>query len=73
MVKIIIALSALYIIVPLLAFFAIRRQVKHYCEYNELDFKRYWHDFIRGKTRIKDADNPYELQRYKKKKQSKQN
>ena len=68
MVKVIIALSILYVIVFAFTYFAIRLEVKHYCEFKELDFPMYWHDFIRGKTRIKDADNPYELQRYKKRK-----
>ena len=68
MEKIEIALLIMVVLIFLATYAAIRYEVKNWCDANELDFKMYWHDFLRHKVRVGE-DNEYFLEKYKIKKE----
>lgn len=70
MEKIIVALLVMFVFIFIATFVAIRYEVKNWCAAQGLDFKMYWHDFLRRKVRAGE-NNEYFWEKYKIKKEGK--
>ena len=60
--KLIIALLIMVAVLIIATYLAARYKAKKYCEWNKLDFHKFWHDEVRGKV---DRSSPYWMLNYK--------